>query len=95
MDKTLGQIAFEAPPKRFCEWEDISPEYQKEWEHVAAAVASAVKEEDARICDEEANHAEKQQTGSSFDQVNVMLRHHIAASDRCADAIRASIKEVK
>lgn len=49
MDKTLGQIAFEAPPKRFCEWEDISPEYQKEWEHVAKAVAAAVKEEDAQL----------------------------------------------
>lgn len=84
MDKTLGQIAFESVPKRFCEWEVISPEYQKEWEHVAAAVAAAVKEEDARIC---ANVCGGQSPSFNDD-------YNAGCYDGAA-AIRASIKEVK
>lgn len=53
MDKSLGQIAYEDSNGRngwwSASWPNLGPEIQKEWERISAAVAAAVKEEDARI----------------------------------------------
>ena len=45
MDKTLGQIAFEAGQQWYgssCTWTDIPPNERAYWEAVARAVAQAV-----------------------------------------------------
>lgn len=83
-NKTLGQVTYEAAIRgngQWPEWELVS--IKDHWEAIAATVAAAVKEEDARICDD---MPELVFAGSNMRQT---------IPDDCAAAIRASIKEVK
>lgn len=93
MEKTLGQIAHEAHQVSSlwkCPWEDLTDGSKAAFEVVALAVAAAVKEEDARICDRRRRYVS---SGTGFS----VLSHDAATAEAgyCADDIRASIKEVK
>lgn len=98
MDKTLGQIAFEAAEQTGVRWNVPWEESfaKDDWEEIAAAVAAAVKEEDARICEENI-------AGISYGRTS--QGPCLSPCDKAgggrhdgmtyAAAIRASIKEVK
>lgn len=86
MDKTLGQVALDAIVGQVSwapfTWKMLNDTQKSDWERIASAVAAAVKEEDARICEEWGHecHGEGRDDSEAFD---------------CADRIRASIKEGK
>lgn len=81
MTKTLGQIAHEAGEKVgnwLRTWDNMSNGQKYEWEAIAAAVAAAVKEEDAKIVE---NYFHLGYQSTVYE-----------TADELAEAIRASIK---
>lgn len=90
MDKTLGQIALESIVGKVSwspfPWRMLNDQQKSDWEAIAAAVAAAVKEEDARICEA---------LGDCGPDNGCCPTYWNEALDRAELAIRASIKEVK
>lgn len=94
MDKTLGQIADEVAREWQMSFAGVEYDFAIE---VSKRFAAAVKEEDARICEtlrdksDDLNNAIAEECGEG----HFYLTGKAVSANRCAAAIRASIKEVK
>lgn len=87
MSKTLGQIAFEALPPIGgwrSKWEELIEVDRVRWGKVASAVTAAVKEEDAKLCEDE-----------RVEEVGEVDQAYNWATEHCAAAIRARIDRAK